>query len=80
MAKAAANRGASVETEPSIKPARPGWTYCRTNMRLRVRSSSARTPGQFRREAFATLLHIGQITEQLAHTDILRLFGGLGAK
>lgn len=27
-----------------------------------------------------TLLHIGEITEQLAHTDILRLFGGLGVK
>jgi hypothetical protein len=27
-----------------------------------------------------TLLHIGKITEQLAHTDVLRLFGGLGVK
>src|SRR5262245_62643728 len=28
VAKAAANSGASVETEPSISPARPGGTYC----------------------------------------------------
>ena len=33
VAKAAANTGASVETEPSISPARPGWTTCSTNSR-----------------------------------------------
>ena len=33
VAKAAANSGASVETEPSIRPARPGCTYCSTNIR-----------------------------------------------
>ena len=41
VAKAAANSGASVETEPSIRPARPGCTYCSTNMRRLVASSSA---------------------------------------
>ena len=41
VAKAAANSGASVETEPSINPARPGCTYCSTNMRWRVSSSSS---------------------------------------
>ena len=35
VAKAAANSGASVDTEPSISPARPGCTYCSMNMRLR---------------------------------------------
>ena len=32
-AKAAAKSGASVETEPSMRPTRPGCTYCSTNMR-----------------------------------------------
>jgi len=30
VAKAAANKGASVETEPSINPASPGWTNRKT--------------------------------------------------
>src|SRR5262249_13608038 len=33
VAKAAANRGASEEMEPSIRPARPGWTTPSTNAR-----------------------------------------------
>jgi hypothetical protein len=33
VAKAAANRGASDEMDPSIKPAKPGWTTLRTNAR-----------------------------------------------
>jgi hypothetical protein len=28
-------------------------------------------------EALVTLLHIGGIAEQLAHTDVLRVLGGL---
>jgi hypothetical protein len=36
--------------------------------------------GQFRREAFVAPLHIGEIAEQLAHIDVLRLFGGLGVE
>ena len=32
VAKAAANTGASVDTEPSISPARPGWITRSTNM------------------------------------------------
>ena len=43
VAKAAANSGASVETEPSISPARPGCTYCSRNIRRAVSSSSARS-------------------------------------
>ena len=30
VAKAAANTGASVDTEPSIRPTRPGWITCST--------------------------------------------------
>jgi hypothetical protein len=37
--KAAANTGANVETEPSIKPTRPGWTIWRTKLRLALASS-----------------------------------------
>ena len=32
VAKAAANSGASVDTEPSISPASPGCTYCSMNI------------------------------------------------
>ena len=39
VAKAAANSGASVDTEPSISPTRPGCTNCSTNTRRAVSSS-----------------------------------------
>src|ERR1700722_15934463 len=39
VANAAAKTGAKVDTEPSIKPARPGWTICRTKI-LRFNSMS----------------------------------------
>ena len=39
VAKAAAKMGASVETEPSISPARPGCTQVSTNWRWAVRAS-----------------------------------------
>ena len=45
VANAAANSGASVETEPSISPASPGCTYCSRNMRRAVSSSLARADG-----------------------------------
>ena len=44
VAKAAAKSGASVDTEPSIRPARPGWTTCSTNILLWLSSSIARAP------------------------------------
>ena len=44
VAKAAANSGASVDTDPSIRPARPGCTICSTNMRWAACSSSFFTP------------------------------------
>ena len=44
VANAAANTGASVETEPSIKPARPGCTICRTKRRRSESSSFSRAP------------------------------------
>ncbi len=34
VAKAATNTGANVDTEPSISPAKPGCTICKTNSRL----------------------------------------------
>ena len=43
VANAEANTGASVETDPSINPASPGWTICRTNNRRCAFSSSAFT-------------------------------------
>ena len=47
VAKAAANTGARVETEPSISPTRPGWMTCRTKRRLASASSLARlSPGR----------------------------------
>src|SRR3984893_15048025 len=39
VANAAAKTGASVDTEPSINPARPGWTIWRTKI-LRFNSRS----------------------------------------
>ena len=46
VARAAANTGAKVETEPSISPARPGCTICSTNSRRRALSSSSFTSGR----------------------------------
>jgi hypothetical protein len=43
VANAAANTGASVDTEPSINPAAPGCTICKTNRRRCARSSSCFT-------------------------------------
>ena len=45
VAKAAANTGASVETEPSMSPASPGCTICKTKSRRLALSSSSRTSG-----------------------------------
>src|ERR1051326_2127973 len=41
-ANAAAKTGASVETDPSMRPASPGWTICRTKSLRRASSSSRR--------------------------------------
>ena len=46
VAMAAANTGAKVETEPSINPAKPGCTICKTNSRRRALSSSSFTSGR----------------------------------
>jgi hypothetical protein len=45
VARAAANTGASVDTEPSMSPARPGCTICKTKSRRRALSSSSLTFG-----------------------------------
>src|SRR5580704_2286821 len=46
VARAAANTGASVDTEPSMSPARPGCTICKTKSRRRALSSSSLTFGR----------------------------------
>src|SRR5947208_13028607 len=46
VANAAANTGARVETDPSIRPARPGCTIWSTNSRRLARSSSSLTWGR----------------------------------
>lgn len=45
VANAAANTGARVDTEPSINPAKPGWTTCNTNKRRFASSSLRLTSG-----------------------------------
>ena len=79
VAKAAANSGASVETEPSIRPASPGCTYCSMNMRLAVWSSAR---ARLRRdllaelvgERFVLVLGGGELAQQIAHGVVV---GGL---
>src|SRR6185503_242034 len=44
VAKAAANKGASVDTEPSISPASPGWTKRNTNNRRAASCSWLNAP------------------------------------
>ena len=86
MAKAAANSGASVETEPSISPARPGCTYCSTNNACAgAVLLLARALGEDRfGEALAMFpwlfSTVGEIAEQLAHADVLRGCRGLGVE
>ena len=80
VAKAAANSGASVETEPSMRPARPGCTYCSTNMRRAVSSSAARALGrdllaEFLGELLVLVLGGGEAREQIAHGVVVRRLG-----
>ena len=87
VANAAANSGASVETEPSISPARPGWTIWSTNARARSasllavrtfcgscsRSSSLGQRGRAR-------LDLGQVDQELADAGVGHLLGGLAVE
>ena len=72
VAKAAANTGASVETDPSIRPARPGCTICSTNRRRCGLSSSCAGVwaqlvfGQFLGAVFVGALLLRQVVQQLA--------------
>ena len=83
VAKAAANSGASVETEPSISPARPGCTYCSRNIRRAVSSSAARSDLvrsfslELVRQVLVLGLDLGQLQQQLAHRGVARRVGGL---
>ena len=85
VAKAAANSGASVETEPSISPASPGCTYCSTNMRRAVSSSAARALGaiffaKFLGELLVLVLGRGEPREQVPHGLVVRGFRGAPVK
>jgi len=77
VAKAAAKTGANVETEPFIKPARPGCTICNTNSRRLALFSSSRTSGlssvllQFGSALDMSGLFGCQIVEQLPDARIL---------
>ena len=79
VAKAAANSGASVDTEPSIRPARPGWTYCRTKSR-RARALLGRLGvggevglGDLLGALLVPALDLGELGEELARRDVGRL-------
>ena len=79
VAKAAAKTGARVETEPSIRPASPGCTICRTKSRRLASSSLAFTSGgSFSAfEVFGALLvkalFLSKVVEELADVRVLRL-------
>ena len=75
--EAAAKTGASVETEPSIRPARPGCTICSTNSRRLAASSFMRTSApsfvffQLLGAVFVRALFLRQVVEQLADVRVL---------
>ena len=78
VANAAANTGASVDTDPSIRPTKPGWMTWRMNRRrsfsssLRlaagVRISSSRPGG----DLIVLLLLLGEIAQELAGRSVGR--------
>ena len=78
VANAAANSGASVDTEPSIRPASPGCTYCSTNMRRAVSSSLARADlgqdllAELVGEVLVLLLDLGELDQELADRGVAR--------
>src|ERR1700736_4014369 len=78
VAKAAANSGARVETEPSINPASPGWTYCSTNKRRAVSSSRARASGgqeglaELVGKTFMLVLGFGELIQELTDRQVAR--------
>ena len=77
VAKAAANSGASVETEPSMSPTRPGWMTCSRKRRRLVSASSIFTSAvtclsaKARRQRFMALFGFRQLGEKLGN---LRIF------
>src|SRR5262245_16657525 len=71
VAKAAANSGASVETEPSISPASPGWMTCRTNSLRRVSSSPPGGDSQRVGDLLVLALLLGEVAQQPARRDAL---------
>ena len=83
VAKAAAKSGASVETEPSIRPARPGCTILQHEHaalgRLLLGSGVARhVPlGDLAGLLLVAALDVGEARQQFADRDVQRLGGGL---
>ena len=82
VANAAANTGASVDTEPSISPASPGWITRRTKDAPGMRVlAAADVVGQVlvaQLVGAVLVLHLGlgQVAEQFAHRDVLAARGG----
>ena len=74
VAKAAANSGASVETEPSIRPARPGCTTCKTNSRRTAVLPLRAPPGWFSGASSAADLVppflLGEVAQQLPQVRV----------
>ena len=83
VAKAAAKSGASVDTEPSMRPTSPGWMTCKRNRRRLASPSSILASAvrcwkpSFTASRFVALLGLGQVQQQLLDLRILALFGGL---
>ena len=86
VAKAAANTGARVETEPSISPTSPGCTTCSTKRRRASASSRARTsPGSRRASMVPAVVSCcasagGQVTQQAADRRVGRPARGLAVE
>ncbi len=78
VANAAANTGASVDTEPSIRPASPGCTTCSTNSRRFASSSSFLASAaqlllfQFFGPVLVDAFFLRKIVQQLPGVGVLR--------
>ena len=82
VAKAAANTGASVETEPSISPASPGCTQVSTKRRRSSASSAASASGVSWRSLSAPARDVptlgrGEVAQERTGARVGRAAGGL---
>jgi hypothetical protein len=74
VAKATAKTGASVETDPSIRPARPGWTIGGLFL---AACGFIQLLAQLFGTVLVTALLLGQVIEQLADAGVLGAAGRL---